>query len=246
MTSKEPNLTKPETLEIDLRNIENLGYRAYPCSMAEYVMMSRHDEKTLYLIMDKDGRAFMGDIEITNVYRAGHYVLGYDAETKQYILFQNIRSNWHDHLVEICCFESADAGIKALDTYNKGLGVDKLKQDIFMAINTYVRGLANLHQTIIQLISAAGFQDDPRLQEVILFCHINGSDHTNKDIPDRVRASLHNLARSRPETLYPMYSNLYDVFVKYDRLRIDHIDPEETIDPHKYKDIIEDLFRILG
>lgn len=222
MNSTDHNINNPmggSTIEL-LRMIDaNVTYTMVCVTQETYDMMSSHDPNTMYIISDSpDKRIYIGDTLIRSNNTTKKYFIGQE-DVNRYIIYMNTKSGnfiESDYLVPICMYDNAQSAIDALSKFNKVGSHIKLDNDIYNIIISYIDKHLSTHEFIVSIISAYNFKEDPLLQQIIQFAISYGVHKCMKEFPSFFVTQLSRMRTTESRSLLVMYSNLYDLMVKYD------------------------------
>ena len=185
-----------------------------------YDLKQTHDIHTTYVITDAPKghpQVYVGDICVNTEDLAPEYLIGIN-EHNEYVIYQHIKnySNILPPLIPIKRFTSAQDAINALRSYKRVGSPNRIGLMIHNALASYIRKEAGIHETIVSIIAGNGYRDDPRLQQLNERALAFGCKYKDRDVPPIMRQMLHNIANKNELTLFPWYSGIYDVFVRYD------------------------------
>ena len=237
--------------EIDIAKLSGLNgitpTRQVYMTREEFDLLQTKNLDTLYIVVNPDDDThaiYFGNTRIPNPEDDPYpmYVMGIN-DNNEYEIYQVMKS-WSDHsksLIPIIRFNDPQ---KAVDTLHKYKHIGSATQHALkthIAITAYVKKECGLHECITSIIANLGYRDDPKLQVLneitATFRYKTGS----RELPSQLRISLHNLAASHPESLLPIYSQIYDVFDKYEYFD----DPKYTEAADDEMDLKEPVAEIL-
>lgn len=205
-----------------------------PISQADYDMMGFHDPRTIYFITDsKLGDMYLGDTIIYKFQNKNEYLLALGDHTKSFIIYLNSISCHRDNLIPVAEFDDINDAIKALYQYKKVGTHTNLGSVICSIVESYMDDVYGVNEAIINMIAASGFRDDIRLQYLNEKAMSYGVSNKDKQLPQYYVAALHNLKDNEPDTTISIYSDLYDIFVKYDFMK--------EVDDDNISDVVYDL-----
>lgn len=236
--------------EIDLTR----QWDAFSPNRVEYVtqewydLKQTHDMHTTYVITDgtkKRPRVYIGDILVTNDDTAPEYLMGIN-DHNEYVIYEYIKdySVIVPILIPIKRFDTAQAALDALAAYKRVGSPSQFALMVHNALASYIVKEAGIHETIVAIIAANGYREDPRLQQLNEKALAFGCRYKDRDIPFIMRQMLHNIANKNEITLWPFYSGIYDIFVMYDFFKdskYTKVTPEE-LDLHEEIDRIIKVF----
>ena len=191
----------------------------------EYDVMQYHDEHTVYVIKDDEPRMYMGSKKIPVNKNDTQYLVGYDPSSLTYILYVNQVAGYKDNIIPIAEFKTAQEALRALSAYSTIGTHARSDIKILTVLDDYLQQITGMNTTIISMISSMGYRDDARLQYLNELSIIFGDDLMGTDISPLHRESLYAISQQHPESLAPLYSEIYDVFVKYNFFnKYEHVD----------------------
>lgn len=249
MRSTNDNLTNPLHVDMLAVPFEQSFWNTVNVSRVTqffYDHLQIRDPGTLYIIGDsRDGRAFLGNIMLNRFRSKIAYLLGPSDHHGEYIMYMSCATDYGDYLYEICRYNDPQAAINALNQANKTASHHVIHLEVRASIISFIEENIGVHDFIIGLIAMFGYQDDPRLQDVMASMRAYGAADSDYDIGTNARVMIRNFAKNRPEGLYRFYSDIYDLLHTYNFFRDDKYtkDPEnaELGEPvHKIVSIMAD------
>ena len=221
MKSTDHNLNNPlKTVDIELlRTVESYHMpNIEAVSQEEYDLIQIHDPNTIFYITNsKDGRFYIGDMLIIPDNTINKYYLNIDTN-KKYVIYvdENAGKTFaSQYLIPICSYDDPQVAINELTKFNKvGSHIDR-DFDIYNIIASYINKDISTHEFIISIMIVFNYREDPRLQNVIQFCMGHNANRCMKEFPAFYSELLPIMRDNQPKTLFPLYSNLYDLIVKY-------------------------------
>lgn len=222
MKSTDHNINNPlKCICIDLlRTVESWDFpNTLKVTQEKYDLIQIHDPHTIYTITDSsDGRSYYGDALIINDNVSIKYYLGQN-DKNEYVIYVNqlagTGNNNVQQLVPICAYNDPQTAIDALSKCNKTGSHIKRDLDIYNIIKSYIDKYISTHEFIISIIAAFNFKEDPRLQTLIEFAVGHNSHKCSREFPPFYADQLPRMRDYYPESLFVIYSNLYDLIVKY-------------------------------
>ena len=118
-------------------------------------------------------------------------------------------------LVEICTYDNPQSAIDAIAKFNKVGSHIQRDFDIYSVINNYIQKDISTHELITSILMVYNFREDPRLQNIIEFAIAHNAHKCMKEFPSFYADQITRMRDHKPESLFPLYSNLYDLVVKY-------------------------------
>lgn len=226
MKSTDHNINNPlKSIEIDLLNsVENLSVPSMiPITQVDYDNIKMHDPTTYYVITDYNGkRVYLGDMLIEDdskvnrvIYR---YYLGLN-DADQYIIYVNELAGTCDNiekLVPVCAYDNPRSAMDALARFNKVGSHHDEDLNIYNTILSYIDKNISTHEFIIGLMVIFNYNSNSKLQ---LLNEYAMSYHVDKNMQEFSVSYLEIIARMKktyPDSLFGLYSDLYDLIVKYD------------------------------
>lgn len=231
MKSIDNHIQSPNSIRwIDPQNLFLHSNEVHHINQDEYDMHSTHDPSTVYVIMDSPtDKMYIGDYEIPKEAHSRQYLMSYNDKENVYKIYLNLISNYRDNLVPVAKYKDVNDAIKALHAY-KSVGYHtKAAAATYQAIANYIDEIYGINEAIISIISAFGYRDDPRMQYLNEAAISYGVTNKDRDLPQYYRAALHNLKDRKPDSVIVTYSDIYDVFVKYNFFK--EINSENLSDP---------------
>ena len=217
MKSTDNNISSTSKQWLDIR--EDYFFNAYGtayCDKENYDLISVHDPNTVYVIIDSPTcDMYLGDCKIPKPSHERMYLMTYDEDDDKYIIYLNLISNFRDNLVPVCRFKDPQEALDALHQYTCVGWHTNMARNIYMSIINYVDEVYGINEAIISMITCFGYSNDPRLQYLCEEAISYGVENDARDLPQYYRAALHNLRTGKPDSLIVLYSDIYDVFVKY-------------------------------
>jgi len=219
MRSTDHNINNPlKTIDIDtFRTINSWNsFKFISITQEEYDLMQIHEPYTLYHIKDsKDNRYYVGDMLIENEIKKVKYLLSID-DNKLYTIYMNQVDTYNNsELIPICSYEDPQVAINKLSEFNRvGSHFDKPLMIYNILIN-YIEKIISTHEFIIGILDIFGYKEDPRLQDVIQFIVGHNEHKWQKEFLPFLSNEISRMRDLYPDSLYPYYSNLYDLIVKY-------------------------------
>lgn len=181
-----------------------------------YDLIKIKDPLTIYKITDsKDQRMYYGDHRI-DVEKIGiKYLIGPSKKYGEYILYMNKIYDHNDHLIEIARYDDPQKAINAMILCNNAGNHTATDIKIYNAIISFIDEDISLHDLLISFLCIFGYKEDPRLQDVIETV-ISYNDNNSRNFSDLFRYEIVNYANTFDNPLYGLYSDFYNVIVKYD------------------------------
>ena len=220
----------------DFSDYDNANRTEYVIQDA-YDAMSYHDPITVYVILDND-RMYKGDQLIPTTKNGREYLIGYSHQKNRYVLYLSYTRERHTKLIPIAEYKDPNGALHGLMTFSTVGSHDRLAAHIYRMIKTYVDGDYGIHETILGIIADAGYRDDPRFQYLNELAISYEVSNLSKDLPVRFKEALHSLQDIHPGSCATAYSDIYDVFVKYDFFK----NPNTEI----IQNIVKDIMIALG
>lgn len=220
MKSTDHNLNNPTKVNVIelLREISSLSTPNIEIvSQKFYDLIQIKEPNTLYFINDSNPpRIYFGEILISNDKCEGKYFITTGNRINEYDLYLKEEIYGNDKLIKICKYDDPQKAIDALNLYNNIGSHDKISISLYNILINYIDKDISLNDLLLGIFTIFGFKEDPRLQELIQLTFTyeqNSNDKT--DISPMLRCEIRNFRDKYPLSLYRIYSNLYDIIVKY-------------------------------
>lgn len=225
MNSTDHNLNNPTSIqELYIGRYKETLKNPSVVTLTEeaYKMMQVHDPYTLYVTYSPFGnkiKVYYGDIELKEDRSKVEYLIG-PAENSKYCLYKKLTIEHEGQLIPIAYYSNIQQAIKAMNIYNDIGGHDDRALNIARMINSFLDKEITTHNLLLGLIAEEGFGDDPRFQglQQILYAY-NNEECINKaglyDLPILLKMELPYLAKKFPDSLLPLYSDLFDALVPF-------------------------------
>ena len=182
----------------------------------QYDLMAYHDPQVVYIIYDsRRGDMYIGDNLIPRPQNKNQYLLALGDHRKSFIIYLNAVTGYLDDLIPVAEFSDINAAIAALYQYKKVGTHINLGHVVCSIVECYMNGEYGINEALINIIAESGFRDDIRLQYLNEKAISYGVSNKDKNLPQYYIAALHNLKDKDPNAIISIYSDLYDVFVKY-------------------------------
>ena len=220
MHSTDYNINAPlKKLEIELqRRVSSWKFPTHILvTEEEYNLMKIHDPHTIYHIKDSNtDRSYYGDILIQGESFNIKYLMSIDDN--KYIIYTNVLAGTSSKadLIPLCIYDDPQIAINKLSEFNRIGSHYKIDLDIYNMIVNYINKDISTHDLIIGILVTFGYREDPRLQNAIQFIVGHGGNKCMKEFPPVLVDQITRMRDLYPDSLYPFYSNLYDLIVKYD------------------------------
>lgn len=217
MKSRDNCINNPtETKFIDARNLFDDSRNVEYISQEMYEIMNHHDPDTVYIIKDSiEDDMYLGDYKIPKPAHSRNYLLSFSDHRKMYTIYLNLVSRFRDNLVPVAEYEDVNDALAALHAF-KSVGYHtKTAYALYQSLQNYINGIYGINEAITGMIAVYGYRDDPRFQYLMETAISYGVANDTRDLPQYYRAALHNLKDMKPDSIIVIYSDIYDVFVKY-------------------------------
>jgi hypothetical protein len=122
-------------------------------------------------------------------------------------------------MCRISAFNDLNDAVAELKRYNKIGSHGHISERIYEILSCYIGKTYGVHKSIIGILQVYGFSNTPEFQDLLHICDEYGYQSYSRDISSTLRSVLHNKAEKSPGTIIELYSNLYDVFIKYDMFK---------------------------
>lgn len=264
MRSTDHNLNNPMSVDpIQLEPQYDALEMLQVCHMPKhlYDQLAIKDPYTLYIVTDLQTGAvsqYYGENLIPHTKQTPQYLMALN-EQGEYVIYQNERDErypFKDCLIDICRHDNPQDAINVLRMFNKVGSHHLANISIYRLLVSYIKKDISINDFIIGVLGVYGYRDHPKLQQVIQTTYSYGVmegqiDPQDKDrgygkyqmdIPVLLRNEIGELARAYPESLYPYYSAIYDVIIKYDFFR--HPDYQSDPDNANLSEAVTELFHI--
>lgn len=173
------------------------------------------DPNTIYVI-DGTVKMYYGEHLIEKEKTGVKYLLGIDNTTDdRFVLYCNEVNGYHDNLIEIARFKDPQVAINILNAYsNTKYHINNIRGNIHGMIIRYVDEDISLSDLIIGIITAYGYQNDTRLQELVQT--VITYHQTKVHIFDSFFVYMFASASENPyNDLFKIFNDLYNVILKY-------------------------------
>ena len=221
MKSTDHNINNPlKVMNLNLlKTIERLSLpETVSLPQEVYDIMAIHEPNTAYIINDsEDGRMYIGDKLIMPIKNINKYFIGQDS-SGNYIIYINQYFNSHkltQSLIPICTYDDPQTAIDALSRFNKVGSHHKRDFKVYLMIRDYIDKLISTHDLIVGIMTIVNYDNDPRLQEILAYAVAHNVNKSMKEFPAFYADQIAILRDRCPDSLFPIYSNLYDLIVKY-------------------------------
>ena len=219
MYSTDHNINNPlKTVDIDLlRTVPSWNIFKYETySQEEYDLIQIHDPHTVYMIKDNNhNRMYIGDMLIEDKTDEIRYFLSIDKD-KRYTIYMNTSYNREGtDLVPICTYDDPQVALNTLSIFNRVGSHIKPDLDMYNLFINYFDKDISTHEFITGILIIFGYKEDPRLQNVIQFIVGHHAHKCMKELPAFVSCQIDIKGNMFPDSLFPFYSSLYDLLVKY-------------------------------
>lgn len=202
---------------LDYRDLFMGSNELHYITQEQYDMHKTHDPETVYIIIDSTtDRMYIGDQEIPKPAHSRQYLMSFDDHRNVYKVYLNLVSNYRDNLVPVAEYQDVKDAVKAIQAYASVGYHTKAAYATYQALGSYIDEEYGINEAIIGIIAAFGYRDDPRLQYLNEEAIHYGVTANARDIPQYYRAALHNLKDRKADSVIVAYSDIYDIFVKYD------------------------------
>ena len=234
MKSMDNHINHPmETRWIDPRSFNSTNEVHYITQERYDMMRSRNPEVVFVIIDSPEDRMYLGDYEIPKPAHSRQYLISFEDHRKVYKIYLNLISNYRDNLVPVAEYDNLEDAVKALHAYQSVGYHTKSAYNVYQSIANYIKKVYGINESIIGMIASFGYRDDPRLQYLNEEAIHYGVTNKDRDLPQYYRAALHNLKTVKPDAVIGMYSDIYDVFVKYNFFPGIDFDRDNDIDLSK-------------
>lgn len=219
MKSTDTNLNNPCSIDnIDLhKTVSSLEFPNVVVTTQDlYDLMQVKDPLTIYVISDgKDRRIYYGETILSKANVDCKYLIGID-DKREYVLYMNIAEGYYDRLIPISRYKDPQDAVNALIISNNIGSTEKVDMQLYNSISAFIDGSVNVHDFIVGVLCIFGFKNDPRLSVVIDIGIGFGANHSSLDLPVIFREELPTLADRYNNNLFKLYSDIFNVVVKYD------------------------------
>lgn len=213
-------------------------------SQDEYDMLRVHDPLTIYMIREaKDRRIYLGDVLIKHSPNGVKYFLGIDDRSHEYVLYVNIIQKHSDHMIPLCRYRDPQMAFAALNMYSNVGSHEKLELSLYSTICAFLDKIIPLHDLIVGTMCLFGYNSDPRVQMLTDVAISYGVKSYRDDLPQLFREDLPQMSTQFNNPLFDVYSELFNVFIKYDMFRDKKY--HEGFDKLDLKDPIKDILGVL-
>ena len=233
MESRDNSLNNPNQIQqLDAYNLTN-HVDVIPLTQEEYDLRP-HDPEDVYIILDSPSAdIYLGDKKLPKPAHINQYLLAIGEHRKSFIIYLNMVSNYRDNLVPVAEFNDINDAILALYEYRHIGTHTNLGAIVCEILEHYQDNVYGINEAIINMIAASGFRDDQRLQYLNEEAIHYGVTNKDRVLPQYYVAALHNLKSRKPDSTIVIYSDIYDIFVKYDFLK--------EVKPDEIKNVICDI-----
>lgn len=216
MKSTDHNLNNPMRIgAIDNSNISD-ALAVQSLSQEEYDMLATKDPYTMYII-NESRDMYIGVMKYQASIVNHMYLLGPSSVREHFTLYSsNTDMFGNTKLCSICSYDNIQTAVNALSYYNNIGGHGYTSKQIAAVINSYIDKSIGIHDLLIGIISIAGFKHDINFQELMNFLgQFLKVVASTTDVPLWFRKELLCMKNSK-NPLMNIYSNLYDLVIKYD------------------------------
>lgn len=219
MKSTDQNLNNPLRIgDIDLlREAESWRNPTVQLiTQEEYDLLQTKDPLTIYVIHGSNPhRMYLGDCMIHEDSRSCKYLVGMD-ESKAYVLYMSIRDNGIDKIVPISRYKNPQDAIDAMNMCHNAGSHQKTNMVLFNSIAAFIDNHISVNDLVIGVLCIFGYERDPRLQNIIEVAISFGVKSSKLDIPVIFREELPSMGDRYENSLFDLYSDVYNIIVKYD------------------------------
>lgn len=238
MESSNDNLNNPmvvDTIDLSL----NYNRRTIKLTKKEYDLIPTKDPTCIYIVKDETDikpTYYLGDCKIRRDFNKDVYLLGPSNKFGEYTMYL-YTTECGGVLIEICRYNDPNIAIGELIKANKNRSTDKLYLQVRNMLIEYIKGNININDLLIGIISAFGYKDSPKLQDLI-------STIRSYSMIKFTFVVLNILARSDDNPLAGLYVKLHDLILSYDYFKGKKFKKEpEDID---LGEIIDKIFNIMN
>ena len=205
----------------------------------EFDLITMRDPKMIYIIVDaKDNRVYEGDSLIIYGASSNGYFMNISHDISEYIIWQNIRHNHQDRLIEICRFKDPQLAIDTLAHFNRTSSHHNMSLKLYKILLSYIDEKILINELLIGIMSIIGYREDPRLQELIgqlISQGVMGSRNSVRALPPFILEHLDRFTHHSNNHLYKLYLDLYNIIVMFghftdDRFKTDKPNLSKVID----------------
>lgn len=226
MKSTDHNINNPlKTLDIELqRTIDAWKMPSVVGIMSkeEYDLIAIHDPTHIYIVRTEDGKTqlYLGDSLIEPPKVNNKYYMGLN-DRAEYVVYMDQNAGTGEYfsgtqnLVPICAYDNPQVAMDQLVKFNK-VG-SHLNRDfsLYTMIKNYIEKTISTHELIIGIMVEFNYQEDCRLQNIIEFAVGHNAHKCAWEFPAFYSYQIKEMKENKPESLFVLYSNLYDLIVKY-------------------------------
>lgn len=205
-------------------------------SQEEYDLIKIHDPNSIYAVNTDNGVVlYLGDIKIEAPEIKNKYYIGMN-DNKEYVVYMDQNSGTGDYftglqnLVPICTYADPQVAIDQLSKFNRVGSHNYRDISIYSLLKSYIDKEISTHELIISILVEFNFREDPRLQNLIEFAMSHNVHKCMKEFPAFYSGQIRVMKDNKPESLFVLYSNLYDLVVKYNFFK-----------DKKYQELSDDL-----
>lgn len=230
MKSTDHNINNPlKTLSIDLqRTVESWRMPKVVGSMSqeEYDLIAIKDPNSIYIVHTPDGKTllYLGEHLIESPKINNKYYMGM-TENGEYTIYVDQNAGTGDYftgmqnLIPVCTYADPQVAMDQLVKFNKvGSHMDR-DYSLYTMIKNYIEKEISTHELIVGILVEFNYREDCRLQNIIEFAVGHNAHRSIREFPTFYSYQIREMKEMKPESLFVLYSNLYDLIVKYDFFR---------------------------
>ena len=227
MRSTDNNLNNPTSIiSIELNKVHDAWKNPIVKTVTQefYNLLQTKDPHVIYVIYDVYPiRMYYGDLLIERKDNKSKYLMGPADEYGNYIIYMWERIGGSDTIIEICKYKDPQLALDALNRYNKVGRHDSISDSVYVILNSYIDEEISVHDAIVSIISAYGFRDDPRLQELTSSVMPYGMINRNpyREIPIIALEMIKRRAEKDKDSLYKYYYEIYKLMFTFDFFKDD-------------------------
>ena len=183
-----------------------------------YKLMQQHDPNTIYILIDSPNRSVYKGDQLVAIFenKACHrYIMTYDSNINEFIILVRHGKIGHEQIIPIARYKDPQVAVNILVRLNS-IGFDPNK--IHQCLVSYIEGYTTLHETIIGILAAYEYKNDPRLQPINLAAIKYGINNyrKGKEFSTEYIWYLQNLNRPYHEnSLVKYYIDIFIIISRY-------------------------------
>lgn len=225
-SSNDQNLNNPtqvDTLSLD-RIIESADAMQYVAlTQEEYDRIAKPDPHKAYIITNAPNRkVYYGTILIVpSKFKSIYYIT--QIEPNEWILVKNeLELHNHDHLIEICRYDTLDKAANAMAMYNKVGSHYTTNLRVYESLINYIKEEIGIDSFILSIFAIMGLSENAEFQTLIQFLMTMNNRETyntrkksvyQKNITIACAEEVARRSKRNPHSFYKLYNDIYNVMI---------------------------------